>query len=691
MTDLREELRRLRNAPSLLNAQNPSKPLAKLDEKLHLSTLKSNLAKTAAKVKAKTPGPITAEKQTYTKIFHKTFELRMRYYYRLCGIAAFVLTLLLVLPCSGGTIALFPFKVLLIWGAFSLLKKTRDLVLTVESSHSASELQHIVSVLFSSSFLYVYASYNLTTLSILSLVFLQAGGNELDISTPSTTKTIKPFLNDNFMFFWFFTGLLSFFYSVQFLIFEKNRLNFKIASYREDPVQTLNKIKWKSLLEESASIAGCISLTAVPIYLISREFIFKVAFKLVVTAFNLNSRLPPLGISFKTFIMLSAVSFVTVFAYELLNKVYNAYATTGCLVVDKPLSTYSEPAFTTLMSGVTDNEPLVQLTAYQEIVYRATVADVAKRAIFYDRVNWTSLLEQMVKVIRTASKAAKLGLPVASAKKEPTKTKSTAPVPPPLFGRGPTPKFDDDDKPVTDGNTTTYGKVHSDDLFLHKRPAVADPAKPAGPPKKSQLQKLEDTLTDKLNDTKQKAIEQLKKQLSSQQSRIDEWSKIVDSAKWKQSLTRSYQREADRRIPNRILVGDCVVGMSEMLLHAKSEDSKGAVFASLTEVLNLLTRLYKSTSDFLQNPPVPKTKKQEPTDFSNLFKRTVFASSNDPVTVPKTKDHNAIKEINDLSLSYFFKLVIFYNSTLNDLILSPDTFKLAKWCTDVALEEQKQL
>ncbi|VUG18318.1 DEBR0S3_07536g1_1 [Brettanomyces bruxellensis] len=626
-----------------------------------LSSKKGNLP-SAHKTKMK------KRKPTYATYFHKVFKIRMRYYYRLSLLLSILLSILIALP-YGGNIFVLPVKIMILWASFCLLKIARDATIRVSLSGASSEFQHIVSCLFSTHFLIVYGCYAVATGSIFLIIYNQSSAY-LNYSISSPTKTVKPFLNDSFMFFWYFSMFVSSFYSSQFIIFEKNMLPFKIGVYRCDPTDYLKNIKWSSLLKEATAIAGCIAIFAAPVYFWFRRLIFNVFFSGLVYGTNLNSQIPAIRFSIIYYLWLCILSFAIVFTYELLNRIYNAYAMVGCLIVKKPISSYGDNQFDVLTTGIADYEyPLVRLTAYQELVYRSVCTNISERRCLYEDSQWLLVLNEAAKLIRSNSKVIKMDI---LPKKAPVKSKipenNSAPNDdtPNIFGRSGQINIDtgnDLDKANLRSRRSMFStNINSpEDLFLKHDSSH----KPVIPKKKQSLvsvvvKKCEAYIFSLVR----KFGKQLKEYILNQRKKSAFLQKVDRFITKDKIIWGSYRKEADRRIPDKIIVGNAIIVISEMLLHAKSEDKKNRVESTLTEVLTILTSIYKSTSLFLDHPPVTPKSINE-------------------------KEHNSIKEINDLAISYFFKIVVFYNSSLNDLILGPDTFKLAKWCTDMALEEQK--
>ncbi|GMG48440.1 unnamed protein product [Ambrosiozyma monospora] len=674
---------------------------------------------------------------TYSKIFEKVTHQRLKYYNKISFIVAFLLTTLVIIPFKTSWF-MFPVKLIMIWSGLLFIKQARDITLKIDASTHSTALQHFLFTTFSSDFFSCAVAYLYAALCVYLTIYFQSGvGLNYYISSP--TKTVKPFINDLFVFYWFHYFFFGLVYAAQFLTLEKNRLPLKVGVYRLDPIDQLKSIKWKSLAEESASISGFVSLLAPIFYFSSRKFIISVVLSPFVYIFDLNRRIPKANFSFTVYIQLFILSFLITFAFELVNKVYNIYSMVGCLNVKKPLSQYSEDPVDTLVSGLSDvKKPFTRFTAFQELAYLASHTDTVKTSIFYSSMNWKQLFEQCNSVIILSSRTIRSDLPHS---KKPAPPKESKPEPPKpadpssaaasqqpqpsqpeihLFGnsRGSKARQDQhnnnnhsDQHTVDMGNTTVMHKtIDPDELFLTPPTSVKKPSKPAAtkanPKPQDTLTQIQKTLVTlytqlKTNPTLKKLQLQLQQKLESDTKQAKILTKLLKLTQTMFNILigRSLQREANKRLPNKYNLSHAIIAISEVLLHAKSIDKKRVVIGGpqptasssssnadpvvsngtgsglgLGDVLTSLTRVYIATSDFINDPPVVVDQSE----------KDVLADGE-----PKTEELNSIVEVNQLALDYFFKLIILYNSEVNDIVLTPEVFKLAKWCTDLALDEQR--
>ncbi|GME80642.1 unnamed protein product [Ambrosiozyma monospora] len=349
-------------------------------------------------------------------------------------------------------------------------------------------------------------------------------------------------------------------------------------------------------------------------------------------------------------------------------------------------------------------------------------------------MNWKVLFEQCDSVILFSSRSIRSDLPHS---KKPAPPKESKPAPPKpadpssgatskpqpsqpeihLFGNSRGSKATQDhhngihnnsQHTVDMGNTTVMHKtIDPDELFLTPPTSVKKPSKPTAtkPNAKPQdtLTQIQNTLVTiytqlKTNPTLRTLYLQLQQKLESdtKQAKIATRLLQLTQAIFHLLIGRSLQREANKRLPNKYNLSHAIIAISEVLLHAKSIDKKRVVIGGpqpttsssgsdpvvsngtgsglgLGDVLTSLTRVYIATNDFINDPPVVVDQSE----------RDVLGGSG------KADELNSIAEVNQLALDYFFKLIILYNSEVNDIVLAPEVFKLAKWCTDLALDEQR--
>ncbi|KAG7821617.1 hypothetical protein KL928_000092 [Ogataea angusta] len=574
------------------------------------------------------------KQNSYSKILAKVFHMRMKFYSRLALVLAFIYTILVSLPFKISPL-FFPVKVCLFWCSFMLLRFARDLTLEVETTTYSTLFQQIFGSLLSAEFATLMSSFLISNVLTYGIIWSQTASLSYYIESP--TKTIKPFVNDKFLYFWFFAFTSTLVYTVFFLTKGKNQLKFNVGVYRVEPLQYLKNLPLLEILKETSIFSIAVTFATPLLFLMVRKFMFNTILFPFIWLLNLNTHLPRVSISVSLYFGLFLLTFTTVLLYEVLNEIYNAYAMVGCLNVKKPLSAHAEDQLEILLTGLKDiKHPFVRLTTFQELVYMAQTAE--ERKFFYkNTTNWTSILEQCSIVIRSVSMAVTADLSIPPVLQTPIQKNS-------IFGNSGSSR-----SPIDEDKSDR--KV--DSLFL--------PAEKPKPKPKSFMETIRDRITSLgKNVKKPELLVRLEKESRSKSTREALDCVLSNLGVLNDVFLPNIEREAAKRVPNKVMVGDAVLVISEVLLHAKHEDRKNVVIPTLTEVLTLLTRLYKATAEFLSDPPARDT------------------------------GGCCIRELNELTLDYFFKLVVQYNSVLNDLILAPDVFKFAKWCTDTALDEKME-
>lgn len=625
--------------------------------------------------------------RSYESIYNKIFHNRMKFYNRLSAVVAFIVTLMLSVPFNS-KLVYYPIKFLLLWFGYFILQKSRKLTTsTVELSNASNHVQVLLSILSSKSCYGLISSFLLNNLIIAVILYSQSNSS-LNYYIETPTMTIKPFLNDNFAFFCFFTIISSLVYSFNFLFNQKFILHIPIGTYRQEPIDYLKKVLNLKLLILSILKSGLIFLVIPLIYhLFLRNLFFTVFLKPIVILFNLNHKLPRSDFNFNLLLIIWFYSWISILSIDVLNEFFNAYALVGCLNINNPISSYSENQIKTLLSGLKSENSLIKLTAFQELTYLSTSNDFKNREIFYNSVeNWNLILNEFYFILNNAAKSSRLDLPklksadqLRNEQLENMKDKLS------LFGNLNNNQIrnnldfdfnfeiENKEKGNDDGDITI---IKNDNIEIFNKPESNDRisnfdlnynliAKLIY----ENFQKYYQMLNELIN----KKFEMFENSKSGYNNNYDDSNNSIrfqfyliyaDLLKFtKKLIFGTIQEQSNKRIPNKEIIGFSIISITELLINAKIEDKNNNVKNSLTEVLILLTKVYKGTYEFLTNPPI---------EFD------------------ANKEEFSIKLINELSLSYFFKIVIYYNNILNDLLLPPEVFKLAKWCTDMALEQQKE-
>lgn len=619
--------------------------------------------------------------KTYNSIYSKIFFNRMRFYYRLSAILAFFTTILITLPFKTKMIFL-PVKFLMIWTGFLAFQQGRTATITTSSLSTSNFIQKII-YLLSSKKTYILAASILLNAYIFAIIIYAQSDSSLRYYLETPTKTIKPFLNDNFAFFVFFILLSSIFYIWSYITHEKFSLQPPVGTFRQEPIEYLQSLPLKKPLILSI-LRSFFSALAIPMlyHFFFRNFFFRIFLRPIVFLCDLNRQLPRSDFNFTTLLTISFYTWVLFACIEFLNELFNAYALVGCLVVNKPISFHSETQFATLLNGLKDiQHPLARLTAYQELAYLSTSPDYKDRLAFYDVNNWALLLTEFYFVLNTAAKSARMDLPkkntvdeLKGEKVNYMKKKIS------LFGNLNKYENNLDFEFKFDIKDNEDAKV-GDDVKQDKTVFKRENEQIFGNNTSGAQRKLT-TFEEKYNEFAYAMIDRISDAVRKFETYIRNYFNVENVKDIKETNSVRFQlyvvlrdvgellrrvfvgtieEQSNKRIPNKEIVSFAVISLTELLIHSKTEDKRHIVLDSLTETMTLLTKVYKGTSEFLNNPPVMITSN----DFSIMI-------------------------INELTISYFFKLVVYYNNLIKDLLLPPEVFKLAKWCTDLALEQQKE-
>lgn len=620
--------------------------------------------------------------KTYSSLYDNFFHKRMKFYHRLSALIAAIFTLILSVP-FGGRLIFYPIKFLLIWFGFFLLQQARVCTIQTESSKAGNHIEKVVSILSSKKSYILICAFMINSCIVSSIIFSQSGSSlSCYIETP--TKTIKPFLNDNFAFFCFFTLISSVVYSFDFLVSEKFTLHFPIGTFRQEPIEYLKALPHLRIIILSLLKTIVLSLISPLVYhIFFRNLFFKFFLKPLVIFLDLNKQLPRSDFNIFTLSTILIYLWISFLSLDILNECFNAYAMVGCLVVQKPISHYSETPIQTLISGLKDTKnQLVRLTAYQELTYLSTSSDFKDRESFYRADNWSLILGEYYFVLINAAKSARLGLPkiekndvFRNEKLEKLKKQAS------IFGNMSNYENNldfDFEFEIKDGKFKRTSEKDEDngDVTVIKQGNEAIFKNPDEREKIKSFESQYDVLLTSSHDYLNKLTKKMevvfkeyfkydptKENKDSNSIKYQLYILFKDLSKFANHLIfGTIEEQANKRVPNKELVGFAIISLTEMMIRSKTEDKNNSVQGTLVECLTLLTKVYKGTSEFINSPPAE-------------------IDENHP---------NSIMIVNELSLSYFFKLVIYYNNVLNDLLLPPEVFRLAKWCTDMALEQQKE-
>lgn len=575
----------------------------------------------------------------------------------------------------------------IIFLALFLIKLSRDRNSTVNYSQDKTLGLQISKSIISKRFITTWACYIISSL-LLSLLFVFQIPLLTNYYVISKEYELRPKLNDEWIYYWFFPFYLSFVYSSQHLVFQRNRLEFTYGISKVEPKDAL-LTKIPELLTNSIVVNVATVVSSPIVYWFCRGIIYRANW-LNILIMGLDTSIPPYHISLKTAMNLCFFSGTTIAVWELSNHSYNVYATIGCLDGKKPISTYSSDPVNTLLIGLRNTDPewqLARLSAFQELAYVATnngPEAIKLRSSIYNAHSkggyiWTSILDECSLIIKETSmkinyrnsvdlKVIKQGQDLI---KEDGNTSFQAANGSNIFGNS----FISSPNNNINGksNIRDYNEIandqssnvkHNDNQYLELIQAqIIDPFK-------SFMAKAISNDSQKSNSYILGILNQVIKTLLSV---YDTYRKQFLATYIGMLFRVTLKRDTESRVVNPVNYGNAVIALSNFIMKAVEEDKNGTISnRHISEVLNLLESPIRACSNY-----------------NDYLPPSVYLTINQKKNKDLKKTH-VITLLHDLTMKEFYDICLKYNYKLNDLLLSSRSFKLAKWVIDVAIAQQQQ-
>ena len=189
-------------------------------------------------------------------------------------------------------------------------------------------------------------------------------------------------------------------------------LKYKIGVLKVNPQEVLFR-KIPLFIGVSFILTIFIGFTAPIVYVLVHLFVYKTIY-LPALILGLDTGTPSYSVSFDVWSSVVYIAFGLILLWELVNHVYQVYATIGCLDSSKPISTYCVDPISSLVVALQDVRPESQfcrLTAFQELAYIATTTEpdgIKLRASVYEthKINgssWQLIYEECSLLIREAA------------------------------------------------------------------------------------------------------------------------------------------------------------------------------------------------------------------------------------------------------------------------------------------------
>lgn len=629
----------------------------------------------------------------YEYYFNKVLTKRLRYLNNVNFFIAFLVSISLMIPYGHfmwNLLLSLTLRGPLLFCAFLSIRLTRQFNSTVNFSPYKTFGTQILGSLFAKTFVLNLAFYIISSL-IIGSVFISQSSLKGEYYQLSKVYQQRPLVNDEWVFYWFHVFYLAIVYSSQQLVFQRNRLRFEYGVSKNKPSSLLGR-RLPRLIGNSIMLNTLTIFSSPIVYYFTRSIIYNSCY-VPLLLLGLDPKTPDFGLSLVSLVRVTYMSAHSILAWEIVNHVFNAYATIGCLDGKKPISTYSSNFVATLLSGLRNMDPknqLSQLTAFQELAYIATTTDpigVKLRSPIYnshDSVGhfWPYLLEECTLVIQETCQRINYRTPSDLKALERS----------PFIGYGELNASGLSDDTIF-GNSETYHKVDmghvSPILKLRKydsdseRKARPDNLKDASQSKHLQhyYTYINETLVPYLRglvDTSpiSKETRQLKDVIRKNYSdflfSLSQWKHQLISSNIGILIRTTLKRDTESRVVNPVNYGNAVIAVTNLVIRAIEEDKKQTVtdthIAKVFDLLELPIRVCGNYTDVLP-ASVYLTDHQKETN--------------------ACKNH-LIALLHDLTIKEFFEICVKYNYKLNDLLLSQRSFKLAKYVTNVVIAQQQQ-
>ncbi|KAI3407111.2 NDC1 [Candida oxycetoniae] len=602
----------------------------------------------------------------YHRIFNKVYNKRLKYVLNVNIILSVLMVTALDAPFrsiswNGFLIAIL-LKVPIFFIALGMIRQARKKFSTVEYSVHKTLGSQIYYSIISKQFIRITLFYAIAAISIYG-VFIFHLPFTYDYYLISKEYRKSPLLNDAWVFYWYSPLMLAAYYSASQLIFQRNRLKFEIGHSRKSPEKTL--FSHISQAIGNAFGLNLIFTLANPVfYWFIKPYLYKSL--LLLSLFGIDTSTPASNTSISTYCKESFLAYIVLLSWELVNHVFDVYATIGCLDGKKPISTYSEDPLRCLLAGLRDvsrKHQISRLTAFQELAYIATSNDregiKLRLALFSSKkkVNlWPDFYEECALVIREVSE--RINYRSSSDIKELKNLRKSL-----------------------EGDLITGFKQNKEDDNIFGNSYALPKEKSKG-----QMHKPVSSSSNKFVEIWEKEIAAALRTILGKYTTEKFWKKkgfILkrinnNIAEAKQSFLDSrigklfritLKRDCESRVRNPINFGNSIIAICNILQHSVEDDLYGTINPSdIAATLNLLEQSIRASTNYTDYPP-----------------ESVFINDD---TNPK---QSLIFLLRNLAMHEFYELCLQFNSQLNDLNLTQKTYKLAKWVIDIAIADRQQV
>lgn len=559
----------------------------------------------------------------YHAIFGDVCSTRFQKLARFLFTSSWVLCIVLAIPTSKSWFWTFlPLRAGGIALGLFLVTCLRKNNLHVDFLGYKTLASQVVGQLLNKKFIWTLIIYMISATLFFSIVFQDL--TAIPITTSSRIHQYPP-LNDQFVFYWFFSFYASLIYSLQHAVFDKDRLIFTYGNFHTHPKNTI-AAKLPQVISNTIIFSLFTTITAPLVYLLVRSYIIDVVLFILGFFLPFNQNQPSYNVTLGLFFKTLFFALVLFASWEMTNMAFNAYLSIGCLHRGHAISELSADPLGTLIEGLKSDKLFTKMTAFQELAYIAKSDDPDARLAIYNRNNkreflWGEILQECEKTIRVNNINVNNTLV-----KEPEK-------------RIVKPRRNSRDQHIFGRDYYSIENEFKDsDLYVK--------------PLRSESSGFFD------NSTIAEIITHLKKAWKTSK---DYYHLFIISG-FGIPFRHSVLRETERICPVPVTVGNAIIAVSLLTTHAYDEDKKGTVSSTVADVMNILEQSVSSCGRFAQNPPEDLVDRDE---------------------------DNLISVLHDLSMNAFFEVTMKYSDVLKDVTLPSNVLRLVNWTFETASDEHE--
>jgi nucleoporin NDC1 len=637
--------------------------------------------------------------RSYHSLLQQVQRKRLGYVNRVCALLAVLLAVLLAWPLAsaaastaasaagvnantgataGGfwwscVLGSFVWRGPVVFVSLACVKAARQRDSTVAFAAAKTALARVAAAVVSRRFC-VVAAYHVASAALVFGCHYAA----LPVPLVRVAKEYRQrnFFNDDWVFYAYCGGAVAVVYAAQHLGLQRNRLGMAAPGVAHlqplfaalfGPVPRLVAVL--AVLAVGSSAAAALAYYSGG----ARTAVYRVLWlPLVVLGMDPHPHPTPLAAKWAAWRRVVWPAFHLVLGWELTNHWFNVYAQVGCLDGAKPISAYSADPLNTLVQGLRDPHPHTQFTAFQELAYIASLRapDATKlRAAIYNASPtfgplWGSIFDECALVVRDTTVRVSYRLRADLRQLAPPQAAAPWLLHPSgdIFAKAP-------QGASSEWRLQPRPKPRPESPLPQTKAPAALPAVAAAATAAGHYWRQMQTRLDALS--AKQVLPPFARALATRwfckyRAFRDE---VLTTSVIGGLFRVTVQTDCQLRVLDPVTFGNAVLAVSHLVVHAVEEDKRGTILnREVAEVLTLLEKPIRAMKNYTQQPPAS-------IDLTPAQRQS-----------PVANDH-LVAYLHDLVISEFFEICVKYNYTLNDLLLPPRVYKLAKRVVDAAIAQ----